>query len=85
MVHVWNVFVPSPLSSLAAIREGERASAPKTLFVIRPFVSERNAFFLSPLFVCGFSARFVDCVPRTMMMTLVYEITIDLSTHNYMH
>lgn len=32
-----------------------------------------------------FSARFVDCVPRTMMMTLVYEITIDLSTHNYMH
>lgn len=29
------------------------------------------------------SLRSVDCVPRTTMMTLVYEITIDLCAHKY--
>lgn len=80
---------PPLLSSLST-------SARKPLFIVRPFVSVSIFFFA---LLCQWHSAYrhsqgrvqcvcvvlfpIACHERTMMMTLVYEITIDLSTYNY--
>lgn len=58
--------------------------------VYNPAIRFGTSFFFLLFSLCSmFVLRYArsmsrkDCVPRTMMMTLVYEITIDLSTRNY--